>query len=181
MSKKIFALVFSLFYSTWSFALEPYHLENQKTVGFYIKKLGIKMVDATFSHVDSTIRFDENDLTQTQMHFVMDVKSLMLSSDTLKNMLLGEKYFNSNKYKDIVFDSTKIQALGRNKYNVFGNLTIKGKTRPVVFFTTIARNPKTNMQFLKATTQVQLKNFEIKSQLAFADHVDIYVDGNLTH
>lgn len=151
-------------------ALEPLKLSNDGVVGFYIKKFGIKIVDATFAQVDSVVKFDENQLDQSHMHFVMQVPSIQPTTNSLKGMLLGEKYFNAAKYQQIVFDSNKVQALGHNKYNVFGNLTIKGKTRPVVFSSVIENNS------LKATTQVQMKNFEMKS---IADHVDIYVDGDL--
>lgn len=166
------SLLFTLCMSAMavSHALEPFKLSDQGTVGFYIKKFGIKIVDATFGEVNSTVKFDSTQLVQTQINFTMQVPSIQPTTSSLKDMLLGEKYFNAAKYQQIVFDSTKIQALGRNKYNVFGNLTIKGKTRPVVFYSTITPN------HIKATTQVQMKNFEMKS---IADHVDIYVDGNL--
>ena len=36
------------------------------------------------------------------------------------------------KYPNITFKSTKVQALGKNKYKITGNLTVKDVTKPVV-------------------------------------------------
>lgn len=176
MLKKTLAFALSLGMCVSSYALQPMKLSNQGQVGFFIKKFGITIVNAKFGQVDSLVKFDENQLDQTQIHFDMYVPSVQPTTSSLKDMLLGEKYFNANKYPHIVFTSTKIQALGHSKYNVFGNLTIKGKTRPIIFLSTLIKDKKTNLMFLKATTQVQMKNFEMRS---IADHVDIYVNGTL--
>lgn len=148
-------------------------------VGFFIKKLGMKVIDADFQQVESNIRFDPNHLDQTQIHFVIQVDSIDLSNSTLHDMLLSEDLFDVAKYKEITFDSTQIQSLGSNKYNVFGNLTIKGKTRQVVFYTTIEPDSDGTFDF-KAAKQIQTKNFAMQSKFgSLTDHVDIFVDGSL--
>ncbi|ESK40435.1 hypothetical protein P256_00887 [Acinetobacter nectaris CIP 110549] len=173
-------LVFSLFCSLINIAnATDLKFADDGEVGFYIKKLGMKVIDADFQQVDSTIRFDPNHLEQTQIHFVIQVESIDLSNGTLHDILLGEDLFDVAKYKEITFDSTQIQSLGSSKYNVFGNLTIKGKTKQVVFYTTISPENDGSFDF-KAATQIQTKNFAMQSKFgSLTDHVDIFVDGAL--
>lgn len=156
---------------------QTYQLAKDGHVGFYIKKFAISVLDAEFKEVNSNIQFDVEHLDRSHMHFVMKVDSLELSSHALHDMVLGPDVFNVAEYKEIIFDSTQIQSLGENKYNVFGNLTIKGKTKPVVFNTTMTSG---QVFHLKASTQIQSHNFAMKSKFgSLTDQINIFVDGNL--
>ncbi|MBF7682698.1 YceI family protein [Acinetobacter sp. B5B] len=159
---------------------QSYQLAKNGSVGFYIKKFAIKVLQAEFEQVDSHIDFDATRLSQSHMSFVMKVDSLKLSNDALHDMVLGPDVFNVQQYKDIIFESTEIQNIGEHDYHVLGHLTIKGKTKPVVFDTQIIPTTQNNRFIFKANTQIQSHNFAMKSKFgSLTDQVNIFVDGEL--
>ncbi|RKG45130.1 MULTISPECIES: YceI family protein, partial [Acinetobacter] len=60
------------------------------------------------------------------------LSSLNTNVKALDEHLKTADFFNAEKYPNITFKSTKVQALGKNKYKITGNLTIKDVTKPVV-------------------------------------------------
>ncbi|SDC05471.1 YceI family protein [Acinetobacter boissieri] len=166
---------------TTSYAqISSYQLAKNGHVGFYIKKFAIKILEAEFQQIDSRVDFDATHLAQSHIAFTMKVDSLKLSNDSLHDMVLGPDVFNAQQYKDIVFESTDIQNKGAYNYNVLGNLTIKGKTKPVVFETQIIPTAKENQFTFKAHTEIQSHNFAMKSKFgSLTEHVNIFVDGEL--
>ncbi|GAB3046646.1 hypothetical protein GCM10027155_10250 [Acinetobacter apis] len=177
----LFLLTLCLWGISSSFArAETYHLSSDGDVGFYIKKLGLKVVEAEFEQVNSRLVFDEAHLDQTQINFVIQVPSMKTGNSSLQTMMLGEDLFNAQKFKEITFQSTQIQSLGHHQYNIFGNLTIKGKTRPVVFNTSIIPQKEGQNLDFEANTQIESRNFAMKSKFgALTDRVNIYVEGEL--
>ena len=70
-----------------------------------------------------------------------------------------EEYFGVEKYPLINFKSTKINAATRlNRYNVEGNLTIKGITKPIKF-ELIAIEKENNLD-LKCSFEINRRNFK---------------------
>ena len=50
----------------------------------------------------------------------------------LDEHLLKADFFDAEKYPNITFKSTKVQAVSKTKYKITGDLTIKNVTKPVV-------------------------------------------------
>lgn len=166
---------------TISYAQIPsYQLAQNGNVGFFIKKFAVKILEAEFQQVTSRVDFDPTHLAQSHIAFTMKVDSLRLSNHALQDMVLGPDVFNAQQYKNIIFESTDVQGKGENNYNVFGNLTIKGKTKPVMFATQIIPTAKVNHFILKAHTEIQSHNFAMKSKFgSLTEHINIFVDGEL--
>ncbi len=121
---------------------QSWTLTPRSNVGFEIKSLGVTVVRAKFNQVQSSMQFDAKAPQHASTHFVMDVNSLSLSKPSLKNMILGEDLFYASKYKSATFKSTSFKDLGDGQYNIVGNLTLRGTTKPVSFSTTL--KPSTN-------------------------------------
>lgn len=78
------------------------------------------------------MQFDPQKPQQASTEFTMQVDSLQLSKPSLKNMIMGEDLFDASRYKTVNFKSTQFKPNGTNRYQVLGNLTLRGVTRPVV-------------------------------------------------
>ena len=64
----------------------------------------------------------------------IDANSINTDNRKRDNHLRQAEYFDAEKYKTIVFKSTKvILSTVAGRFYVFGNLTIKGVTKPVEF------------------------------------------------
>jgi len=78
----------------------------------------------------SLIQFDQDNLSASSFTASVNPKSIRTGIGLRNHDLQKEKFFDSNKYPLISFQSEKIQKTG-TAYNAIGSLTIKGVTRPV--------------------------------------------------
>ncbi len=153
----------------------------QSNVGFYIKQMGVKTVDGQFQRVVSKVNLDPKRIENAQAKLVMDVSSVNLTHNSLKNMVLGDNFFSANQYKNVVFNSTRFQPVGNNQYRILGDLTLRGVTKPVVFDAKIVpdgKNPK--LLTVQAATQIKRSDFGMKPAVGgVGEMINIKVDGQL--
>ncbi|HEY0502046.1 MAG TPA: YceI family protein, partial [Lysobacter sp.] len=80
--------------------------------------------------------------------------------------LRSADFFDAEKFPEITFASTKVEAAGDNKLRVFGDLTVHGVTKPVVLDVTInkiADHPmsKRAAAGFDATTTIKRSDFGV--------------------
>src|ERR1700676_1545595 len=89
------------------------------------------MVHGSFSGLQSTIQFNEKDISGSSITASVDAKTvrtgISLRNSDLRNK---EEWLNTDKYPRITFRSKKIEK-ATNGYKALGELTIKGVTKPV--------------------------------------------------
>jgi len=158
---------------------EAWTLTPQSNVGFEIKSLGVTVVKAKFNRVQSSMQFDVKAPQHASTNFVMDVNSLSLSKPSLKNMILGEDLFYASKYKTATFKSTSFKDLGGGKYNIAGNLTLRGITKPVTFSTTLKPNANTaNLLDVQSSAMINRSDFGMKKAIGgVGEKVNIQLSG----
>ena len=138
-------------------------LTPKSVINFDIRSLGVSVVGGDFKKYQSKMVFDPTQLQTAQVSFVLDVESLVFTRESFKKMILGEDYFDVNKYKTISYKGNKFTALGNHKYRIDGNLTLRGVTKPVTFNTSLAPN-KTNPKLYdtKAEAIIHRSDFGMK-------------------
>ena len=158
---------------------QSWTLTPQSNVGFEIKSLGVTVVRAKFNRVQSSMQFDAKAPQHASTHFVMDVNSLSLSKPSLKNMILGEDLFYASKYKTANFKSTSFKDLGDGQYNIVGNLTLRGTTKPVSFSTTLKPSTNnTNLLDVQSSAVINRSDFGMKKAIAgVGEKVNIQLSG----
>ena len=158
---------------------QSWTLTPQSNVGFEIKSLGVTVVRAKFNRVQSSMQFDAKAPQHASTHFVMDVNSLSLSKPSLKNMILGEDLFYASKYKTANFKSTSFKDLGDGQYNIVGNLTLRGITKPVSFSTTLKPNTNNaNLLDVQSSAVINRSDFGMKKAIAgVGEKVNIQLSG----
>ena len=115
------------------------------------------------------MQFDPDKPKQSSTEFTMQVDSLEVSKPSLKNMIMGEDLFHASRYKTVNFKSTQFKPNGTNRYQVMGQLTLRGVTRPVVFDTTLTP---------KSTTVINRSDFGMKKATAgVGEKVNIHLMG----
>ncbi len=102
------------------------------TVNFKIKNLGLT-VTGNFGGPTGTVNFNPANLAESSFNVNVDATSISTGNGTRDKHLKAEEYFDVEKFKTINFTSTKITSLGNNKYNVLGNLTLKGLVKAISF------------------------------------------------
>ncbi len=85
-----------------------------------------------FKFPDPPLNVDNAKPANSSVDVTIPLSSLNTNVKALDEHLKTADFFNAEKYPNITFKSTKVQALGKNKYKITGNLTIKDVTKPVV-------------------------------------------------
>lgn len=133
--KKIIFLLAAFFICTCSVTaqrvLSP--IDGSSKVHFVIKNFGIK-TGGDFKGLKGTIKFFPANLPACAFDVSVDAATIDTDNESRDEHLRKDEYFDVAKYKTIDFKSTKVTLSStKGRYYVFGNLTIKGVTKPVEF------------------------------------------------
>ncbi|WP_074013745.1 YceI family protein [Candidatus Sodalis sp. SoCistrobi] len=112
---------------------ETYHLDPSHTsLVFSWNHFGFSNPTADFSDITGTIVLDDAAIENAKVDVTIPVKTVDTHVQALTDEFKGEKYFDQKQFPNATFHSTKIVSKGDKRYQVYGNLTIKGISRPVI-------------------------------------------------
>ncbi|MEA2575625.1 MAG: hypothetical protein QOH93_2923 [Chloroflexia bacterium] len=106
---------------------DPAHTD----VSFSAKHMMIATVKGRFTKVDASLELDENEFTNSTVEARIDATSLYTGVDYRDNHLRSADFILSEQYPYITFQSTRIERTREDQYNVHGDLTIRGVSKPV--------------------------------------------------
>src|SRR3989454_11712050 len=113
--------------SRWQF--DPFHTQ----VEFATKHLGMMTVRGHFAEVTATGNIYPDNPEASSVEVTMQTASIRTHNETRDNDLRSSNFLEVDKYPTITFKSTRIEAVGQDRYTMIGDLTIKGNTLPVTF------------------------------------------------
>lgn len=134
MKKIAPALTFTLALATafTAHATEYTQVQPDKSaINFIYKQMGVT-VDGNFRKFSSQLSFDPAKPTAARASFDVDLASVDTGVPEGDQEVAGKPWFNTRAFPTARFVSGKVKALGGNRYEVAGQLTIKGKTQEVV-------------------------------------------------
>jgi polyisoprenoid-binding protein YceI len=157
---------------------------------FTVRHLVISDIRGDFGAVTGTVDYDGKDLTTAKVNATIDVKSISTRVDKRDEHLKSDDFLDVANHPTMTFVSTSITPKGKGTYNMAGNLTIRGTTRPVVFELTQPAGPITTRGTTKigasASGKINRKDFGVKYHevldnggLGVADEVFIQLDVEL--
>src|SRR6266581_7380306 len=111
--------------SRWQF--DPYHTQ----VEFSAKHLGMMTVRGHFTEIDATGNIYPDRPEASSVDITIQTASIRTHNENRDNDLRSSNFLEIDKYPTIHFKSTKIEAAGQDRFNMTGDLTIKGNTLPV--------------------------------------------------
>lgn len=140
----------------------PYTLDKTNSaVTFNVSHLKLTRVDGRFKDFSGTIDYDAGKLNV--LEGMVTIKSIDTANAKRDAHLNEAELFDSAKYPNITFKMTKFEG---NK--IYGDLTIRDTTRPVVFDSKIADNGSTLN--IDATTSIKRSEFGISWEGVFQDN-----------
>ena len=102
-----------------------------------------------------------------QAMIVINTASLDTDGSLVENMIKSERFFDVEKYPEILFVSRDFQWTAKDTATISGDLTVHGVTRPVVFNVTLtpvkSTEGSTDRMVVKATTTIQRSEFGMDS------------------
>ncbi|WP_405100591.1 YceI family protein [Oceanobacillus sp. FSL H7-0719] len=114
-------------------------------VGFSVKHMMISKAKGTFDKFDAVVEADVEDLTSATVEVTIDAASINTRNEDRDNHLRSGDFFDTENHPTITFVATDIKSTGGNEYDVTGDLTIRGTTKPVTLDVTFEGQSKDPM------------------------------------
>lgn len=110
-----------------------------------------------------TLVFDRDDPSKSSVHVTLPVAGINTFVPQLDKEFRSPMFFDIVKFPSITFQSTRVKAVGKDRYTITGNLTAHGITRPVVLHAQLNKageNPMTKRQAIGFDATGTLKRSE---------------------
>jgi polyisoprenoid-binding protein YceI len=146
--------------TTWK--LDPAHSSAE----FKVKHMMISNVKGTFTGLSGTLQLDETDRTHSSVEASIDVNTINTGDPQRDGHLKSADFFDAEKFPAMTFKSTNIDSTGGGNYEVTGELTIHGVTKPVTLsvedVSEPSKDPWGNHRIgLSGSTKINRKDFGV--------------------
>ena len=131
---------------------------DKSTVNFVYKQMGVA-VDGKFKKFSSQLSFDPAKPTAAKATFEVELASVDTGAPEGDDEVAGRPWFNTKAFPTARFVSSSVKALGGNRYEVAGQLSIKGKTQEVVVPATFT--PQGNSAVFDGAFTIRRADFSI--------------------
>jgi len=150
--------------------------QEESTIKFYVKA----SVDlaGSFDKWDATLTFTSPDVTTGVLDVKIQAATVTTGSGMKDNKLKSKDFFDVKQDPLITFRSTKIVQTGPNTFDVQGDFTIRGVSKPESLMLTIS-GKGTGSGEIKGTMAFDRKDYGMTSGIPFmkiADRVEVNVD-----
>jgi polyisoprenoid-binding protein YceI len=115
--------------SKWT--INSYHSVAQ----FAVRHMMVTWVLGTFSQVTGTLEFDPLNVAAASVEVAIEVNSLSTGVEMRDDHLKSPDFCDAARCPTITFKSSRVEPAGLDHAWVYGDLTIRGVTRPVLLDT----------------------------------------------
>jgi len=145
MKPVAFALILAAASPFSAHAIEYQHVQaDQSAITFSYQQMGVAM-DGKFGAFTAQLNFDPANPTAAQATVDVDLASIDTGSAEGNEEVAGKPWFNTPAFPTARFMASSVKALGDNRYEAAGPLTIKGKTQDIVVPATFTAQGKTGV------------------------------------
>ena len=148
--------------TTHTYKLDTAH----SAIGFSVRHLVFAKVRGRFSAWSGSAELSEADLTQSRVEVSIDASSIDTGTADRDQHLKSPDFFDVAQFPTLTFKSSRIEALGGERYRVHGDLTIRDTTREVVLdseFSGSAKDPWGNDRLaFTAKASIDRSDFGLK-------------------
>ena len=105
------------------------------TVEFVVRNLWYN-VKGRFSVLEGSIDLDEDDIRRSSVTATIKASSIDTGNKRRDAHLQAPDFFDVEKFPDIEFKSTKVAKKSDNQFELTGDLSLHGETKPIAFVIT---------------------------------------------
>ncbi len=157
----LFLLALPLFAQKTKWVADPAH----SRIGFTVTHMVITEVEGKFDKFTVEVYSDKPDFSDARAIVTIDVNSINTGNAKRDNHLRSPDFFDAAKYPTIKFVSKKMQRVGKNRYKLIGDLTIRNVTKEValdVEFRGTVRDPWGNTRAgFKVSGEINRQDFGV--------------------
>lgn len=104
---------------------------THSNVGFAVRHMTVSKVRGSFGKFEGTVNVDPADTTKWSCDVVIQTASINTQAERRDNHLRSADFFNAEEFPTLTFKSTKVAPKGKDKFEINGDLTMRGVTKPV--------------------------------------------------
>jgi polyisoprenoid-binding protein YceI len=159
--------------------------KNHTEVRFCWNHLGVSRQCAHFTNFDGELVYDDASPESSKLNVTFKTDSIETLVPVFNGHMKGEKLFDTQKFPEATFKSTKFEKTGEKTGKVIGDLTIKGVTKPVALDVKLnftGPHPLSKKQSLGigAVTSVKRTEFGVSQGAPFvSDEISIEIQSEL--
>jgi polyisoprenoid-binding protein YceI len=132
ISQIICVLGLLIIFSSVAYSAETYKLDPAHTsIVFRVKHLGIAYVFGRFNGPTGAFVLDESAPSKSAVEIQAETKNIDTAVEKRDTHLKSPDFFNAGEYPLVSFKSKSVKKLSETTYEVSGDLTLLGKTRPM--------------------------------------------------
>jgi polyisoprenoid-binding protein YceI len=171
--------------TSWAanYQIDPSH----SSVGFKVKHLAISTVPGKFLNYKGSFTFDPANIPSAKAEATITTTSVDTAEAKRDDHLRGADFFDTAKYPEMSFKTTKIEKVTDTQFKAHGDLTIRGVTQPVVLDVTYGGAAKDlwgkDRAAFVATTKINRKSFGLTwnkvletGSLVVGDEVEVVLE-----
>jgi len=110
----------------WS--LDPTHSE----IHFKVRHLMVSWVTGSFKQFNATVETEGDDITTAKVHFTAEIHSISTNNEQRDAHLRTGDFFDAENHPQLSFESNKLEKISDEHYKLYGTLTMRGVSKPVV-------------------------------------------------
>ncbi len=113
--------------ATTKWAIDPTHSE----IGFKVKHMMFTNVSGKFEKFDASAEAEGDDFSNAKFNFSADAGSINTGNEDRDKHLKSEDFFDVENFPKLDFKSTSMKKISDDEYELTGDLSLHGQTRPV--------------------------------------------------
>ncbi len=103
---------------------------DKSALGFTFRQMNVP-VQGRFPKFTAQLAFDPAKPERARVNIAVDTSAIDAGSGEANDEVVGKPWFNVRMFPTATFTATGAKALGGGKYEMNGQLSIKGKTQPL--------------------------------------------------
>ena len=136
-------------------------------------------INGTFDKWDATLTFTSTDVTTGVLDIKIQADSVNTGSGMKDGKLKSKDFFNADQDPLITFRSNKVVQTGPNTFDVVGDFTIRGASKPQTLTLTLSGERGSGTGEIHGTMVFDRKDYGMNKGIPFVhigDSVDVTVD-----
>ncbi|MBB5342444.1 YceI family protein [Tunturibacter empetritectus] len=149
---------------------------EDSSINFYVKA-SVALV-GKFDKWDASLKFTSSDVTTGVLDIRIAAATVNTGSGMKDKKLKSKDFFDAEQSPSITFHSTKVVQTGPESFDVFGNFSIRGVSKPETLKLTVS-GKGTGTGVIKGAMAFDRKDYGMTSGIPFvkiADRVEVDVD-----
>lgn len=138
---------------------------SHSNIHFTVRHMMISKVRGQFEKFDGTINFDPDQPENSTFDISIDVNTINTRDETRDNHLRSPDFFDAAEFPVMTFKSTKVEQIDEDSGKLYGELTIRDKTQPVILaveYAGLAKSPwGTTSAGFSASATVYRKDWDL--------------------